>query len=361
MSTIAGILNINDTERNYVGTVGQSPVFDAVNKMLADRNAGVALATSVFVEKSTEDFAKRYLLAGGGRLQQMGRQAPAAAIKRSGYYDVGFQLRQWGAESAGSRVDMAYMSIAELQAHVDTIMIQDANTMRHRILTALFENTNLTWPDPIHGNVTVRRLANTDGTLFPPVLGSETEADDEHYHDAAYTVAQIADANNPALTLRNEIAEHFGGIGSSGKNFVYFHGADQTAYLAAITGYVAVPDQYINFGVTTDTTKILPNVPGRVHGRVSGVWLSEWDGYIPDEYGMCILVDVAAPLQMRLDPSDTGLGSGLQLVATDNNHPMHRASYENRYGFGVGNRLSAAIIEINNGGATYTPPSAYAE
>ena len=360
MSTVAGILNINDAERAYVGVVGQELVFDAINRVLAERNAEIAAATSVFVESSTESFAKRYLLAGGGRLQAMGRQAPAAAVKRVGYYDVGFQLRMWGDEIGGSRVDMAYMSVAELDAHVKAVMTRDVNTMRDRILTALFENTNLTFPDPIHGNVTVRRLANTDGTLYTPVLGSETEADDEHYLNAGYAVAAIADDNNPALTLRNEIAEHFGGIGSFGKNFVYFHGADQTAYLQAITGFQATRDIGIVDRYPDTVLAPFPSVPGRVHGRVTGVCLSEWDGYIPDTYGMCILLDAPAPLQMRVDPSDTGLGRGLQLVATSVTHPLYRASYEHRYGFGCGNRLSAACMLVTDGG-TYVVPTAYAE
>lgn len=361
MSGLAGLLNISDSERAFVNTIGQAVVFDAVNQLLSDYSVEVAAQTGVFVERLTEKFKMRYLLPGGGKLQRMGRQAAAGAVKRYGYYDVGFPLRQWGAEMAGDRVDMAYMTIAELSAHLDTIMIQDLNTIRWRILTSIFEDTNLTFTDPLHGAITVTRLANTDGTLYPPVVGSETEADDDHYINVGYTVAAIADANNPVTTLVAEIAEHFGGIGSTGRNFVYFHGNDQLAYLQAITGYVATSDQWIQDNTTTDTTAGWPNVPGRVHGRLSGAWLSEWDGWIPDMFGICVLLDVPAPLMMRTDPSDVGLGNGgLALVATDSQHPMQRASYERRFGFGVGNRLSAAVAEINEDGS-YAPPSEYVE
>ncbi|MDY7078016.1 MAG: hypothetical protein SXV54_13960 [Chloroflexota bacterium] len=362
MSGLAGILNISDTERAFVNTVGQQVVFDAVNQLLSDYNAEVAAQTAVFIEKETEKFKLRYLLPGGGKLQRMGRQAPAGAMKRYGYYDVAFPLRQWGAELAGDRVDMAYMSIAELDAHLDTIMIQDLNTLRWRILTSIFENTNLTFTDPIHGSLTVRRLANTDGSTYPPVVGSESEADDDHYIDAGYAVSAISSTNDPVATLRDEIAEHFGGIGTSGRNFVYFHANDQLQYLQAITGYVAVTDRYLQVG-HQDIAEVSgwPRVPGRIHGRYNGAWLSEWDGWIPDKYGIMALLDVPAPLQKRVDPSDTGLGRGLQLVATDTNHPMQRASYEHRYGLGCGNRLSAACIYINGANGGYEPPSAYSE
>lgn len=361
MSDLAGILNISDSERAFVNTVGQQIVFDACNRLLAEYNEEVNLSIGVFIERETEKFKMRYLLPGGGKLQRMGRQAPAGAVKRHGYYDVAFPLRQWGAELAGDRVDMAYLSIAELQAHLDSIMIKDLNTLRWRILTSIFEDTNLTFTDPIHGALTVTRLANTDGTSYPPVLGSESEADDDHYIDAGYAVAAIAAANNPVPTLRDEIAEHFGGIGSHGRNFVYFHAADQTDYLAAIAGYVALTDQYVVAASTTAEAFGYPNVPGRVHGRGWGAWLVEWDGWIPDTYGLMVLQEVGAPLFKRVDPADTGLGRGLQLVATDYNHPMQRASYEHRYGLGCGNRLSAACIMIAGANGGYTPPTAYAE
>jgi len=360
MSGIAGILNISDSERAYVMNVGQELVFSAVNQVLAEYNEEVRKMTSVFIGGNTEKFAARHLLPGGGKLQRMGRQAPAAAMKRDGHYDVGYPLRQWGAEMAGDRVDLAYMTISELDAHLDTIMIQDMNTMRWRILTSLFEDSNLAFTDPINGAITVRRLANTDGTLFPPVLGSETEADDDHYSETAYAVAAITDDNNPALTLRNEIAEHFGGVGSTGKNFVYFHAADQTAYMEALTGFQATPDIGIVDRYSDEILAPWPQVPGRLYGRVTGVWLSEWDGWIPDTFGLAVLLGYP-PLMKRVDPGYTGLGTGLQLVATDINHPMMRASYEHRYGLGVLNRLSAACIEVSGGGGEYAPPTAYDE
>lgn len=365
MSTLHGILNLEDSERAYVSNVGQALVFDAVNQVLADHNQDVMSAAAVFIERETEKFAMRYLLAGGGKLQRMGTQAPAGTVKRSGSYDVGFPLRQWGAELGGSRVAMAYMTIAELDAHLKTIKIQDLNTLRWRILTSLFEDDNYTFVDPIHGSITVRRLANvtsgSDTTVYPPVVGSETEATDDHYLGMNNTVAAIADgATDPTTLLRNEIAEHFGGIGSTGRNFVYFHANDQTAYLKALTGYVAVSDQFVQPGNDTATVSGWPAVPGMIYGRVNGVWLSEWDGWIPDLFGLMILLGVPAPLIMRRDPAEVGLGRGLQLVAEDTNHPLHRASYENRYGLGCGNRLSAAVVKINST-TTYASPTAYSE
>ena len=360
MSTVAGVLNITDSEHAFIANVGQQLVFDAVNQVLADYNEDVAKAVGIFIEKDTEKFKFRHLLPAGGQLPLMGREGAAPSMKRIGYNDVALPLTQKGVEISGSRVNLAYLTIEELDAQLTTVTIQDLNTLRDEILTALFENDNSTFDDPVHGDLTIVRLANTDGSTYPPVLGSETEADDEHYLVSGYTVASIADANNPVVTLRDEIAEHYGGIGSRGREFVYLHGADQTAYLAAITGYVACSDQYTIIGQATADVRYFPeNVPGRIHGRLSGAWLSEWDGWIPDTYGLMILLTVPKPLYRRNDPAITGLERGLRLVASDVNHPMHRSSYENRYGVAVVNRLPAAVMLVTCD-AFYSPPSAYA-
>lgn len=361
MGWLLGALTEADNERAFVGTVGQRLVFDWVTEYLARWNTEVSLSLSVFVERQTENFKIRYLLPGGGKLQRMDSQAAAFAVKRHGYFDVAFPLYHYGAVLAGNRVDMAYMTLGELEAHVDNITMQDLNTMRWRILTSIFEDTNFTFGDDYHGNLTITRLANTDGTAYPPVLGSETEADDDHYSESAYTVAQISDANNPLVTLRDEIAEHFGGLGSTGRNFVYFHANDQLAYLQALADYVACTDRFLQAGASADEVSGWPNVPGRIHGRANGCWLSEWDGWMPDTYGIMILLEVPSPLIMRVDPADTGLPRGLSVVAVDQTHPMQESSFEHRYGFGCGNRLSAAVMEISGGGGTYAPPSAYSE
>lgn len=361
MTTGYGILGIGDNQRAFDGVQGQQAVYDEVKLALDEANDTVSKMYACFVEKETENFKFRYLLPGGNELQRVGLKAPAGAVKRSGYYDVAFPLREWALEMAGNRVALGYMSGADLEAQIESVMHGNLKTVRRRILTSIFEDTNLTFTDPIHGSLTVRRLANTDGTLYPPVLGSETEADDDHYIDAGYTVAAIADANNPALTLRDEIAEHFGGIGSAGKNFVYFHGTDQTAYLQAITGWTAVTDKYTAIGDNTAEVMNWPVVPGRLHGRVSGVWLSEWDGWIPDKYGLAVLLGVPAPLIKRNDTTDSGLGKGFRLVATDEEHPFERSSFSHRFGYGCGNRLSAACIMIDGANGGYSPPSTYAE
>ena len=362
MSTIMSALNLADSQRTYVGQLGKALVFDAINQALAEHAADVAAALSVFVERTTENYTERYLLPGGGKLQELGEQSAPGAVKRSGYWDIAFPIREWGASFGGSRVGLAYMTVQELDAHLNTIMAQDLNTMRWRVLTALFEDTNLSWTDPKWGSLTIRRLANTDGTLYPPVVGSETEADDQHYVGVEYDPASIDSTHNPVPNAVSELVEHTGGQKQYGNSIVIFHNNDATAYLAALSDFVAVQEQFVVPGATTATLAGLPtNIPGRVHGRVDGAFLSEWR-WIPAGYAVALDLNEPKPLIMRVDPSDTGLGSGLQLVARDAAYPLESSYYSHRFGLGCGNRLNGYVVYMDDeSGGTYAPPSGYSE
>ena len=361
MSSVFGVLGVADTEAAFVANMGQQLIFDAINLVLGYHNEDVAKATNVFVKKNTEKFKMRWLSPGAGMMTPVGVDplAPGPSVQRYGYWDVAFPLRGYEESISGSRVGLAYMSLQELDSHLDNIMERNIARHRERMLIALMESTNLTWADPIHGNLTVVRLANTDGVTYPPIAAATAEAEDCHYIDAAYNVAGIAAATNPVVDLRDEIIEHFGGRSSFGDDIVYFCGSDQSAYIEAIAGFVAIGDKYVNWGEDTDLSQFLPNVPGRILGRGWGCWISEW-AWMPDEFGLAVHLNYP-PLMRRVDPVATGLPLGLTLVASDRDHPLESAYYTDRFGYAVANRLSAAAIEINAGGATYTPPTEYDE
>ncbi len=230
MSAIYGVLGVADTEAAFVANMGQQLIFDAINKVLGFHNADVEKATRVFVKGNTEKFKMRWLSPGDGMITPVGvdPMAPGPAVQRWGHWDVAFPLKGYEEAVAASRVGLAYMTLQELDAHLDAITERDIARHRQRMLIALMENTNLPWADPIHGNLTIVRLANTDGSLYPPIPGATAEADDEHYLDAGFNVAGIAAATNPVVDTRDEILEHFGGRSTLGDEIVYFCGTDQT-------------------------------------------------------------------------------------------------------------------------------------
>ena len=354
LTWLYGALKLTDAEAATatVNSVGQQPIWTATQEYLARVRASIAAATTAFVERQTDRYTDSYKLPGGGRLQRRGPQSQPGAVKGSGGWDTAYPLEDFGDQVAGDDVTLAYLSVEEYQRAVDTVVIRDVNTVRFEMLKALFNPTNATFTDP-RGNLTIRRLANSDGSLYPPVIGSESEADDTHYLESGYAASAISDTNNPYTTIRAEIEEHFG----EGNIVVFIH-PDQETKTKDLTDFTDAPSPFITPGASTATVTDMPNVPGKVIGRVSGVWVSVWH-YIPTGWMFGLDLNAPAPLIERVDPAFTGLGTGLQLVSTDQIYPFTMAFWRHRFGYGVGNRLNGVAFELGTGG-TYGAPTIYA-
>lgn len=355
MSGIAGILKISDSTRK-LNSIGEKVLFDAAQTYLAAHSADLAAASAAFVEGTTEDFKVVYKLPGGGRLQRRGSQAPSAAMKTYGSWDVSFPLEDFGAQYGGSDIDLAYMTVGDLQLQMETIRTQDMNTFRFEMLRALFNNTARTFKDPIHGSLTIQPIANGDSVVYPPVIGSEDEATDDHFRVSGYAANSISDTNNPLDTLRDELEEHSGTPTGYGDIAVFVNPA-QKAKLEALGDYDPVNDIHIRAGQDTNLPVGLPTVPGRILGRSNGVWVVEWR-WIPSGYMYAQNLAAPGPLKKRRDPADTGLGEGLQLVGKSDLHPLETSHYRHRFGFGVGNRLGGAVMFLDSG-SSYTIPTIY--
>ena len=358
MSGIYGVLKVADTDRVFLNTLGQSVVYDAVNEYMALHNAELAQTLGVFVGETTTDFKRRYKLPGGGQLQNMGfaPESAPAAVKSSGSWDVAFPLNEWGAALAGSRTAYAYATVQDLAREVDGVRARDVNTVRFQILNAILGSTQTSFVDPINGTLSIEPLANNDSVVYPPILGATAEATENHYLSAGYAVSAISDTNNPYVTITNELEEHFGAP-TGGSNIVTFIPSDVTAKTQALTDFVGVNDMGIQPGSNAATVYGLPaGLPGRLLGRVGGSWVVEWR-YLPATYIIGIHLDAPAPLAMRVDPAYTGLGSGLQLVATSDKYPFSESFYSHRFGVAAANRLNGVAMIVS--AAAWSVPTGY--
>lgn len=357
MSAIYGVLNINDTDRVFLNTIGQRVIYDAVNEVLRMHNEELVAATAVFVEGTTSDHKLRYKLPGGGRLQRRGGHAQSAAVKATGQWDVAFPLEEFGDQVAIDRVAYAYMTVQDLNRHLDTVLIRDINTRRYELLYALLNNSARTFADDQWGDLTIQPLANGDGTLYPPVAGSEGEATADYYIPSGYAAADISDTNDPIVTVVNTLEDRFGSV-AGGSNIVVFISDAQAPAVQGLTNFVDVIDRNIQPGTQTALPVGMPNVPGRIIGRHgSGAWVSEWR-WIPAGYMLGVHLEAPAPLMERVDPDYTGLARGLQLVSESDVYPFEQSHYTDRFGFGVGNRLNGVVIQLTENGS-YSPPAAY--
>jgi hypothetical protein len=361
MSQIYGILGLPDTDRSYVNTVGQSIVYDALQEALGQMNDELAAAEALFIGETTDDFKRRFKLPGGGYMQRRGRQGAPGSIKAVGEWDVAFPLEDFGDQIAIDDVSLAYMTLPQLNLHLDSVEIRNRNTLRREILTALFNPTNFSFVDEINGTLTVVPLANGDTVVYPPVLGSDTEATDNHYKETNYTVANISDTNDPLEDDINELEEHFG-TPTGGSEIITFGGKTLCDKISAtLTDFVDIDDLHVDPGDNASEVIGLPegsSVPGKLRGRhTGGCWLVEWRA-IPDNYSFSMHLSAGAPLVKRVDPADTGLGQGLQLVAVNEKYPLQGSFYRNRFGLGVGNRLNGVAREFATGGS-YTVPTGF--
>jgi hypothetical protein len=360
MSALYGVLGVSASEAAFVQDMGQQLIFDAVTQLVAWHNEDLLKVENTLVKGKTTKFQMRHLSPGGGEMTPAGQDphGPGPAVGRYGSYDVAFPLEFFEESFSKSRRALADMDLEQLDAHLDTIFLRDAEGRRRRMLTALFEDSAFTYVDIINGTLTFPRLANTDGTIYPPVPGAAAGADDQHYRESTYTVANITNAANPMLDLLPELMEHQGGRRTTGVDILYLHGTDQTQYLNVIADFTAVPNEHLIPGADTDLARFIQGVPGRMYGEAHGCWLAEWE-WIPDTYGIAIFLP-KPPLLNRVHAS---LPNELTLVATEAAHPLEGAYYTSNYGYAVYDRLSAAVIEVSGDAPAeaYAPPAAYAE
>jgi hypothetical protein len=355
-TTIWGLLQVSDAN-TPVQTVGQQLTFEAINRFAARHNTNVGNIIRRFVDDTTTDIETYYETPGGGMMQETNRLSRPGAVKTYGRYNVGFPIRDARDQIAGDDITFAYLTLAQLQRQVTNIFIRHLNWVRFHILRALFNNANETFFDEfLQREITVRRLANTDGTIYAPNLNAETGTDDNHYLVSGYLSSAISNTNNPFITLRDEITEH-----SGDGNIVVFINPAQSAVVKALADFVGYTDPMIR--LPTDSTVITgaapDGLPGTVIGRVSSVWVVEWTT-IPADYMVALDISQPPPLRKRIDIATNIQGRGqLALIARQQEFPLEESFWRDRHGYGVGNRLGTAIMQFKASG-TYDIPAAYA-
>lgn len=356
-ATIYGILGIQDTNRT-VESVGQPVVYDALGDLLEMHTESVNAARATFVGPDTTAPEEIFELPGGGMMQEADRLTRPAAVKRGGRYTIGFPLRDARDQIAADDITLAYMTLRDLQTHIENVFLRHLNWTRFNILKAMLNNVNQTFEDETFSQrlVTVRRLANTDGTIYPPIItGANPDgADDNHYLVSGYTSANISNVNNPFITTKNEVKEHFGE-----GTIVNFINSAQQSVVMALTDFTEYIDPLVRPGPDVAViTGRAPNVPGVIIGRVNQSWVSVWD-FVPADYMITVDLDTPRILRRRLDSVALPGRGVLALVARQQEFPLQESFWRCREGYGVQNRLGAAIMQFKASG-TYDIPTGYA-
>lgn len=356
MSNIYGLLKIDEagSDAQYVNSIGQQIVYDAIQEEIKRINSELDYAKSIFVSETTEDYKRRYKLPGSGYMQPRALLARPADVKLIGSWDVAFPLFDFGDAFSADKITLAYLSIKDLNNQLDTVQARAANTVRREILKAMFNNTNLTFPDSLRGDLTCVPLANNDTVVYPSAAGAEAEATENHYLLSGYASADISDTNDPISTITAELVEHF-----PGSDVVVFINKAQLAKVQGLTDFEDVLDSHIVAGANANTVVGLPdNLPGRVRGRhAEGAWVVEWSR-IPAGYMVGIAMDAPKPIIERVDPAYTNIPRGVYLHAIGEEYPLESSFFNMRCGYGVGNRLNGVVMKLATD--AYSVPTAYA-
>lgn len=357
MSWIYGALGLSeeDNQRLFVSVAGQELVFLAAQTYLAQWSAGLQAAQAAFVEEQTQTFKERYLLPGFGYMEEKGTKGPSPTVKGQGKYDVAYPIVQYGQNLGYDRTSFAHLTLGMFQNDIDTITNRATQTARFRLLRALFNNTQRTFADFVHGDLSIEPGANGDAVVYPPVAGAVAEATEDHYLESGYTAANVDDTNNPYETIVADLSHHWGEIGEQ-QIMAWIH-PDQRNVTRDLTDFDSVPLEDITLGDNVSVARVIDAGPGVPFGKVSDCLVKYWS-FIPTGYILAVALNQRPPLKRRVWPADVNLPTVLSLVATDELDPITELAYEMAFGFGAGNRLNVVMMELGTGG-TYSIPSGY--
>lgn len=355
MATLWGILGIQDRDTT-VDQVGQATIFEAIAEATAAHNAEMEQMTSLFVEETTTNHTETYKLPGGGMMQESDELTRPGAIKPVGEYSVAYDLRDARDQVAWDDVSVAYLTLQDLQRTLQTVYVRHANWVRFQIAAHILRNVNDVFPDRVRGQLTIRRLANQDGTLYPSLFAGGQEAEANHYLVSGFESADIDAESNPFPTMRALLETYFGP-----GNPIAFINPQETPVVSLLPNFVPTSDPNIRPGAMATELIGGPGVthPGRLIGRCDEVWVVEWQN-MPANYIYMQDLNQPGPLKKRVDTPTGIAGRGeLALVATQDEFPLRESFWRDRHGYGVGNRLNGVVMELTEDLA-YDIPALYA-
>lgn len=351
MSNLPGILRIEDLNV-AVTSVDPVVVADAMTDLLAAYQAERNEVQTLFVSEETTTVTERFLEEGADEGQLLGPDGRPLETRIAGYHDVGYPLLRLGWALGWNLETFAHATVGDLDRQVDSKLAGNAKRHTREMLRALMVDDNYTYVDDIRGSVTVKRLANGDTDTYA-INGNFAGGTDDHYYSSGYAAASISPTNNPFATLADDIREHFT---VDTRIVAFINIAQQAIIQSALTSFVDAPITGISpanntaFGIEPDV-----NVPGTFLGvdGASGAYVYVWNA-IPANYVYAQAIDLPRPLKRRVPQPE--ILRGFRLMEEENHLPFYKRSWLERFGYGVGNRLTGAAMFLD-AGATYTDPT----
>lgn len=358
-----GHLGFGDAETPFANPTVQATFYASTQELVDRYRADTAAQAGLLIERTTENFQEFYRMhVVGGMMQVLGGHDRPKARKGISRYTVGYPLGQFGELIADEKIGLAYMTVEQYDEHVLGIFKMHSARYRYEMMRTLFNNTSRTYTDPMWGQTTVLPLANNDGQTYPLGQAGDDLTAANHYIAAGYISSAISNTNNPYAQIAAKWTRLFPEE-TRGTPAIVFINSAEVAVTTALAAYTALPDPDIVLPITATRLQNVPAVPQSAYiiGRASGCWIAVWDAAVDPGYMLSVHPNVKKPIVQRVDTGASGLQRGLHLESEkgyDANWPFREQVFMDRFGFGIGNRLGAVVLQLTAG--SYAPPARYA-
>jgi len=351
MALFAGLLRTS--EATPLTSISEDDATSVINAVLATYQAERNAAQGLFVAEQTTNHTERVQLGGFDEGQEIGPDGRPRETYTSGYVDAAYPLKRIGWALGWNLETFARFTVADLDRQVAAKTAGNAKRHMREIFRAFFDNVNGTFIDEDYGSLTIRRLANTDGSLFPATTGTDAEAQDNHYLVSGYLTGAMSATNNPLVTLAAEVREHFDATSTV---VAFINSAQRANIVTLLPSFVDAPTEGIVAApADAQALDIDVTVPGEFIGTDgdSGVRVYVYNR-VPATYIVGGVVGAPAPLKRRI-PAIASL-QGFAMVDEERHFPFYKRTWIERFGYGTANRLSFAVMQLKASG-TYDVPA----
>lgn len=360
--TSLDFLNASLVEGMDVAKLTRDQLVQAIDARLAARNAAI---NQIMGQLSRPTVQRGDLV---GQHTEMGEWPKATEMDRgrrsrtSGLEAVGFPIFKFGPRRTAWTYDyLAKATNLEIAIQFEEVMTGHLTTNYKEALRALFNNAKWDWSDtlfPEDGTIKVMPLVAGESDFVPPEFQGKTfDSTHSHYLNCGDSTLAEDDLQGATDHIREHGYAVDPSVGGFGGTIVVWANSAEEAALRGHTGFVAandpmvadinkiyaqdlVRDVYIGYNKTARCfIRIVPWMPAGYLLAFATTTLA-----IVGDNGF-------APLRRRV-PTSADL-VGIKRF-DDKTYPLQESWFQDFFGYGVGDRLSAAVLKKDS---SYTIPT----
>lgn len=327
----------------------QGEIAGEIRRLLGIHNAQVADMFGDFIEGTTTEQYAQVDNIGEMDFTELTEWGTPESQKTAGGAAFGLPLRMYGRALEWNYTFLENATADDYVKDTQAAMLGDVKNVRVAFLTALFNPTNYTFVDRLFNkaSLAVKALANADGMYISPTPDGTTVDASTHTHilaNATLTYAFMVAAGDT-------VAEHF----NTGRTVISIpRAAEATVRAMAATEFFPYPNPALVYpgGYTTvlagartlDTTQTYDRAIGVIGPSAYEVRVKPW---VPANYFTVHQEGVPKALFRRVPA--VANQQGLRTRYRGEIDPLVAEVMERKIGFGVVNRVSAAVARYNNG------------